>query len=206
MRYALAFALLGLGCGSSMKGGGDDAGACATAAQYPCGPYGATQGSVVADLMLSGRRDDNMSGSPLDDAVRDIHFGDYFRDKNVKVLVVLTAAEWCGPCKMEQPSLVSLYGDYASASPGKVAFLESIVQDNAGNVAAQANVDTWTMAYKIPFDMAADPSQALAPYYNVSTFPMQMIIRTSDMTIAWQNNGLAGAQLKSQIDLVLAGM
>jgi hypothetical protein len=53
--------------------------------------------------------------------------------------------------------------------------------------------------------MAADPNKALAPYYNVMTFPSQMVIRTSDMTIQWQNNGLAGGELKNQIDLALAG-
>lgn len=201
--WPIAISLALLGCGSTPNNM-PDAG-CATAAQYPCGPYGASQGSVIADLALSGKRDDNMSGSPADDAVRPISFADYYKDKDARVLVVLTAAEWCGPCKAEQPSLVSLYQGYQGSAPGQVAFLESIVQDNAGNVAAQLNVDNWTTTYKIPFDMAADPDQALAPYYNVSTFPMQMVIRTRDMTIAWQNNGLAGSQLKDQIDLVIAG-
>src|SRR5437868_2735539 len=67
--------------------------------------------------------------------------------------------------------------------------LEGIIQDVAGNPAAIANVDTWGQTYHIPFGLASDGADVLGPYYNISAFPMQMIIRTSDMKIMYQENG-----------------
>jgi thiol-disulfide isomerase/thioredoxin len=198
--HLIALALLA-GCGPGGGSPADMAKSCGAGA-YPPGPYGATQGSILDNLTLSGRRDENMSGSPTDDPQKDIHFADYYKDPSVKALVILTAAEWCQPCKAEQPGLVTMYKDYKTKG-AKVAFIEAIIEDNAGMVAAIANVDAWATTYKIPFDMAADPTRALGPYYNKSTFPMQMVVSTCDMSITYMNNGVS-SDLQANIDLVLA--
>ena|SRR5579871_888060 len=174
------------------------------AVKYPSGPYGYSQGSVVADLELTGQHDTNGNGliDPAD-TIAPIHFADYYGGKT-KVLVVMVAAGWCGPCKMEQPGLVQLWNAYQSSNPGEVAFLEAIIQNPAGQPSDMVFVDQWAKTYQIPFDMAADPTVALGPYYNIAAFPMQMVLQTKDMTIQWQNNGLANEELKAQVDSVLA--
>jgi thiol-disulfide isomerase/thioredoxin len=170
---------------------------------YPCGPYGYAPGAIVANLSLVGQHDDNNSGLPTDDAVKPIHFADYFAQKGYKALVVLAAAEWCSPCQAEQPELVSLFNAY-KANGNKVAMVEAIVQDKDGNPADMTVVDRWTNRFHLPFDMVADPGNALNPYYDINAFPMQMVVRTSDMKIIWQNNGLATEELKASIDGVIA--
>ena len=58
--------------------------------------------------------------------------------------------------------------------------------------------------FGIKFDIAADPNVALGPYYTVAAFPMNMVIRTSNMRIHWQHNGYAPGAVEKQIDQLLA--
>ncbi len=182
--------------------GGNTAAQC-DAAAYPCGPYGfqpspspEIPGSVIANLTLSGKK--NSTG-----AISEIKLSDYYQNKNIKVLVMTSSAEWCGPCKAEQPGLVKLYNDHGGAN-GTVAILGAVVQANDGSPSTEAVLDRWAKAYKIPFDLAIDPAEALAPYYDLSAFPMQMVIRTSDMRITFQQNGLDEAHLNAAVEAVLA--
>jgi thiol-disulfide isomerase/thioredoxin len=188
-----------------------------TNAEYPSGPYGYVTGTVVDNLQMVGRIDDDANLTPTNDPIRLIKLSDYYqkRDK-VKVLVVMVAAEWCGPCRAEQAGVIEMYNQYKEANMG-VEFLEAIVQDKNYKPADMATADRWANskwieAYPytttgkgaiIPFPITADPTVALGPYYDVAAFPMQFIIRTSDMQIMWQNNGLANAALQNQIDAVL---
>ncbi len=191
------------GCNGGGPSPQQDAGACTTATTYPCGPYGFGPPNAIADMHLFGHTDD-ATGMPSEMA-HDIYFHDYFQNKQVKVLVVLAAADWCGPCKTEQASLIALYGAYQTSNPGQVAFVESITQDNMSNIATISDVDIWAKTYKDSFTMAADPDNSIANYLGTMTFPGQMVLKTSDMTIQWKNNGLAGDMLKTQIDAVLSG-
>jgi thiol-disulfide isomerase/thioredoxin len=190
------------GCGKAAQSQ-DDAGTCTTSSTYPCAPYGFGPPNVIADVRLNGHNDD-MTGMPSE-MPHDINFHDYYQNKSLKVLVVLVAADWCGPCKTEQPSLITLYNGYQTSNPGQVAFVESITQDNNSNVATISDVDIWAKTYHDPFTMAADPDNTLSQYLGTMTFPGQMVIKTSDMSIQWKNNGLAGDMLKTQVDTVLSG-
>ena len=173
---------------------------------YPKGPYGYTQGSIIENLQLTGQVDSNSDGliTPQD-VIKPLHLSDYYQDKTIKAMFIGVAAGWCGPCKAEQPNLVALYNSYGGRK-GKVAFLEAIIENADHQPADMTFVDTWATTYKIPFDMASDPTSALGPYYNQAAFPMQMIIKMSDMSIVWQQNGAPVEEVKTQIDAVLAGM
>lgn len=206
MRSSVVFASLlcavaAVGCGGGGQGGG---GGTCDATQYPCGPYGYAAGSVIENLTVSGRRDINKNGQVLSNPVMPIKLADYHLDPNLKALVISIAATWCVPCVNEQPALAQTYRDYLAAG-AHVAILESIVQDQGGQPANQNTVDAWTMAYKTPFDMAADLMGALAPYYDPHTFPTQMVVRTSTMSITYYNVGGANdAELKAAIDQAMA--
>jgi hypothetical protein len=69
-----------------------------------------------------------------------------------------------------------------------------------------AVADRWKARFQLPFDVAADPSVVLSPYYDINAFPMNMVIRTSDMKIVWQSNGggtEAEAELRRQVDRIM---
>ncbi len=168
---------------------------------YPSGPYGFQVGSRIANLELTGQRDSNNSGLiDSSDEIVSIHLSDYYM-KQYKALFVGVAAQWCNPCKMEQPGLVSLH----AANKSNVGFVEAIIQKNDGSPADITTVDQWTSAYKIPFDMAADPTVALGPYYAEPAFPMQLVIDTKDMTIVFQGNGTS-ADLETMFQGIFDGI
>lgn len=174
-----------------------DAGEVCDPTVYPCGPYGTTPGTVIRNISLIGRK---AGTSPGDPTVK-IRFSDYF-GQGLKALVVTTAAGWCAPCKQEQPSLVTLYNDYAGEGMG---LLEAMIETSkVGTPADIASMDQWATSYHVNFDIAIDPGNELAPYYDINAFPMQMVIRASDMTIMWQNNGLAAEELRTQVEKLLA--
>lgn len=180
-------------------------------ALYPCGPYGFAPGSVIEDIELVARRDtdaDGEIGSPVCgasvDAVSTVKLSDYYKDKTVQALLLTGSAEWCGPCRSEQPGLRRLFNSYQDKG-GHLAILGTIVENNNHEPSDIDVADRWKCQYDLPFVVAADPAMVLQPYYDISAFPMNMLIRTSDMRIMWQINGAPPSdELKAQIDAILA--
>jgi hypothetical protein len=172
--------------------------------EYPCGPYGLTQGDVIANLSIPGKRDLNGDGSPVDDPATTLRLSDYFQKQGLRALLLSLAAEWCLPCKNEQPTLVSMYQSYLAS--GQVALLEVLVQDQLGNPAPQSVADAWATTYKLPFDIGADPQQVLTPYYNPTSMPTQLVLRTRDMSIVFLHTGpVSESQFKPILDGIAAG-
>ena len=170
---------------------------------YPCGPYGTVIGTQIRDLTFVGRRDVNRDGDVTNDPSTKIRLSQYFQDKTIKVLVVLASAEWCPPCKAEQPELVALWKKYQQEKT-PVAFLETVIQDVTGKPAQIDVVDRWAKAYGIPFDMVADPTAVLGPYYDTAAFPMEMVITTADMKIQAQWNGYQKGLVDSWVTTLLS--
>jgi len=206
-RIAAAALALGLvGCGVEKPVEMAKTGDVATCdpAKYPCGPFGYSTDSIIENLKLVGRSDSN--GDKIVDSkddLKNIALADYFVDKNIKAIFVVVAAEWCGPCRAEQPDLVNAWKEYQSKG-GQVAFLQAIVQDSSRRPASMTTVDRWSTTFKIPFDMVSDPTNALGPYYNVAAFPMQMLLRAKDMSIVFQENGNHIKTVKSLVADILA--
>jgi hypothetical protein len=184
-RALLPFLAALAGCGGTDSP--TDAGGTCDPAMYPCGPYGLARGSVIADLALQAKRDANRSGTAVDDPVTTVHLADYYADAKLSALVVVIGTETCVPCQNEQPTLLDVYNHYQPG--GAVAFLEAIVQGQAGMPADTQVVDAWATRYQLPFDMTADPTGALAPYYNASAFPAAMVIAVREMRIVYAVNG-----------------
>ena len=68
----------------------------------------------------------------------------------------------------------------------------------------EATIATWATHFKIPFDMTYDETGAFAPYSDPATYPAQLVIRTSDMTIRWTHSGYEPGAVKDAIDSLLA--
>jgi hypothetical protein len=181
---SLALVLLSA-CGG---GGGPahDAGSCDTTS-YPCGPYGFAQGSTIDNLSLSGKRDANQSGDVLDDPIGPIWLGDYHAQPGLRALLIVIGTETCVPCQNEQPQLLSLYRRYAAS--GALAVLEAIVEGQGGKPADTAVVDAWVSRFGVPFDMTADPTGALRPYYSSASYPWAFVLRVADMNLISVVNG-----------------
>jgi hypothetical protein len=187
VRAAVLLLLSGV-AGCAGGGGTVDASACDGAA-YPCAPYGLTTGSTIADLSFIGRRDDDHNGTAVNDPVRTVTLGEYYATSALRAIVLVIASETCVPCQNEQPTLLSLHGRYGE----QVAFIEAIVQGQAGQPADTSTLDKWAAQFGVPFDMTADPGGALKPYYDASAFPATLVLRRADMQIVAAVAGMAGA-------------
>lgn len=179
--------------------GAVDGGAC-DAAGYPCGPYGLAPGSTIANLSIPGKRDQNHSGDVLDDPVLPITFADYHGTPGLRALLIVIGTETCVPCQNEQPDLLALHSRYAAS--GALAILEAIVQGQAGKPADTAVLDAWVTRYQVPFDMTADPTSALQPYYSSAAFPSSLLIRVADMSLVSVVTGPLDAAAEASIDAV----
>jgi thiol-disulfide isomerase/thioredoxin len=183
---------LSAGCSGSTDGGMQ----CAvTDAGFPPGPYGTSAGGTIKNLSL--RVQTGKDGVPARKTL-----ADYRNDPSLKVLAIFGAAEWCEPCKAEQPELVQDFTAYKNAGAG-VAFLVAVTQKNDQSPSDDATVKLWAMTYGIPFDLASDPDGSLGPYFDPTTFPDALIIRLCDMNIQAMWNGSIPGMVKSAVDAAL---
>ena len=168
---------------------------------YPCAPYGTNADDVMTNLSFVGRSDTNGDGTitSKDDAGT-IALSKFYQDKNVRALIVSASAQWCSPCRAEQPELQALHEEHA----GKVGILEAMVQKLDGTPSVLATADVWRDEFGLTFDVVIDPSNVLAPYYDISAFPMNMVVDPRTMKIVYQSNGGDMDSMKSVIDALVA--
>jgi hypothetical protein len=190
---------LGACTGCAVAPGRDAAATCGPGI-YPCGPYGYTIGSVIENLALVGKRDDNANGHiDAGDAATVIALADLIAPP-VQVLVIDVCAEWCVPCRANQSALNALYQSYLP--DGHVAFYDVMLQDKTGQPGDLSAVERWGVSLDVPYPIGADPTALTGPYFTLAAFPMHLVIRTRDMTITYQDQG--ATDLKPPIDEVLA--
>lgn len=198
--------LLAASCGSPLPdldpvapdelGRGEQGGPCQEHV-YPCGPYGVQPGAIMKNVVLPGLRGRTGVDTVANEIVEQLKLSDYYGDdKGYKAIVVTSSAEWCEPCKAEQAGLKRLYDEYN----GKVAIFEAVIEDIQRAPATIEVARRWAQTYGLHFDVAIDPTGILKPYYDISAFPMNMVIRTSDMKITWQYNGLDSKALHAAVE------
>lgn len=182
-------------------GRGDQSGPCDPSV-YPCGPYGFQEGATIRNLSHPGIRARSDGGLVHAGEVTTVSLADYYADKSIKAIVLTASAEWCDPCKAEQAGLVSLHKEFLGRNPS-VAIFEAVVEDADGLPATIDVARRWARDHRLTFDVVIDPTGILKPYYDINAFPMNVVIRTSDMKITWQTNGVDPAGLRSAIDQIL---
>ena len=66
-------------------------------------------------------------------------------------------------------------------------FLNALIENTSSGPATQSTVDSWVSAFKINFDVAADPSRALLPSGGIA-LPHQCLIdpRTMKVVKVWE--------------------
>ena len=180
---------------------GSGGGSACDSSLYPCGPFGTNAGDVITNLSFVGRYDSNGDNviTNKDDATT-IALSKYYLDTNVRALILSASAQWCSPCRAEQPELQALYEEHG----GQLAILEAMVQKLDASPSDLGTIDTWRDEFGLEFDLVVDPSNVLAPYYDISAFPMNMVIDPRTMTIVWQANGGEMDALENAINGLLA--
>ena len=87
---------------------------------------------------------------------------------------------------------------------GRVAILGAVVQDGQRRPSDITVADRWQKKHSLPFIVAADPAAVLLPYYeDPNVLPMNLVVRTSDMSIRWAGMGNQAAAIRREIEAVL---
>jgi thiol-disulfide isomerase/thioredoxin len=144
--------------------------------QYPPEPYGFKVGDVIASESLT-----NIDGSTFE-------LKDIFSQKQNKLLLLTTSAEWCSACIKEQPKLQSFYEQYHDQGLDLVV---SLFQDSNFEPATITVAQRWKEKYALDFHVVADTSNpsTMGKYYDVALTPMIMLIDVATMKIIYLAQG-----------------
>jgi hypothetical protein len=163
---------------------GGDGGA--TSCQYPAGPYGLTQGSIVPpDLSWQGFAE---NGDNTPTTIRISDFLDCDGSKGINALLVAEAAYWCDKCVKEAQGTVPLLGPGEWGQKG-VHVVTLVVQDFSGNPATITTARNWRTTYQLTQEtVCADPDWT----FGDSAMPLNILIDPRTMRIVYVRGGYGG--------------
>lgn len=208
----LGLGLGGLGCGSDTASGPSSGSSNPTPTPTPTfaegqgqapseteayapGPYGLSKGSVIANYMFEGCRNQADCAAK---SLQVIQLADFYNptgtDKYAdgsaygagtpkpRALLIDTASVWCPPCNDEAHYV--LPGLYAKYKPRGGEFLLQLADGpTPGKPALPNNLYAWTKKYKVEHPGTIDPSSKLNPLFADDAFPQNFIIDTKTMRV-----------------------
>ncbi|MBI5481093.1 MAG: TlpA family protein disulfide reductase [Deltaproteobacteria bacterium] len=145
---------------------------------YACGPFGASEGAIMANESLWGYYDTNGNGSVTDEGGGSFDLARYYllSASGAKILYLNVSAPWCSTCQTESARLRSLYQEFHGRG---VEFL--IVLWDLG---AHSEALDWADYFNLPFAVADDSGpKRLEKYWDGSGIPMTMFIDLRTMKI-----------------------
>lgn len=172
---------------------------------YPKGPFGNVRGDVIENLTFTGFIDSDADedDSPFNEPQHEISLQDFFvnNDPGAKVLLLNSAAGWCGPCVDETRHLVNIYPSYYAQG---ARFMSAIFEDQNGQPASIQYVQGWGSSFNSPFPNVADPLLKLGPYYKENTVPMTVYVDLTTMEILQVTQGYNPNSITDALDFYLA--
>jgi hypothetical protein len=161
-------------------------------ANYVPGPYGYVQGSVIENITFEIKEDPaGPGGSATYDTIpfKKVTLADYHNDPTVKYVVMSGVAGWCSPCNDEQKQVPTLQSTY---QPLGFRFLEAMIQgynEKTGAPATETDVNRWATIHALHVGIGTDPGDKIHQYADIAAFPLNMVVRTSDMQIVHMQVG-----------------
>ena len=149
---------------------------------YPAGPYGYIEESVIDDYKFLGKVPvaGDYTGLPM----RNLFLDEYYNDKSTKLLLIVGSAGWCYYCNQEAPSNEKLATENADKGFRAVTILAE--GSTQGVPSEEADVTKWVKKHKVKTGaMAIDPAQRMFQYAPASAFPVHILVDTSTMAIKW---------------------
>lgn len=149
---------------------------------YPPGPYGVSNGSVIADIAWDGWKDP-VAVDYDSAAFEEVFLSDFYDpdgSKGFKAIVLNASARWCSICKIEQNHIREKTLEW---EPKGVVFIEALFEDTGGNPAKPTDLVAWGKSYKIDWILVLDPTNKLSPFFDPSASPMNMVIDARTMVI-----------------------
>lgn len=152
-------------------------------ASYPPGPFGYAVGATIADLELVAK------GDPDDPLPRDystlglepLRLSEFYGRPDIRLVLLVGIAAWCDFCAAEQ----SVLNDIVDSMHRRgVRVVQVMLDSRIPGVAARAeDIDRWAALHRSRMPIALDPQRVLLNYADRQAFPVNLIVRTSDMEI-----------------------
>jgi hypothetical protein len=162
---------------------------------YPAGPYGYAKGSIIQNIQLQGKEDPGgATGTAqyVNLPMQAISLADFHNDPKVDYLVLNGSAGWCQPCREEAQEMSRTLA--AKWEPMGVRFVSALIQgfDEANQTPSTAgDIDKWQAITKEHIYIGIDPNDYLHQFASqIASFPLNIIVRTYDMAILFQQIGL----------------
>lgn len=170
-------------CGGSETTGGAGG---ADRSTYPAGPYGTTEGSILANLEFI-----DTEGMPWS-------LGQVHADPSRKLMLITTSAGWCTACIEEQPALKERHTTYSGR--GLSIVLATFENENFQPADVAYVKRSWKERFDLPFTVVVDPSFKLGAYYDESLTPMNMVVEVETMKILRIMTGFDAAVIDAILD------
>jgi hypothetical protein len=167
----LGLAVLCAACGTNRPDIPDEllqTGTGGGSAGYPEGPYAANfktdVGKVIPNLTFEQGWMDPAAAAGDVSLLAPISFSDFYDPDGTKgneIMLINTAAIWCGACKGEHGGTTkspSLSEHYTELRPKGFVILSLLFEDNSSNPATVNHLATWVETYETNFPFALDPA------------------------------------------------
>jgi len=200
---AAALLVLASGCGTNRPEIPDDyktGGSGGGVSGYPEGPYAqniqADVGKPIMDVSFAkGWKDP--SAANFDPAqLEPIALSDFYDPdgtKGYELLLLNTAAVWCGACKNEHGGTAdspSLSEHYDALGPRGLVILSALFQDASSNPATEKNLEAWAKTFGTNFPFVLDPEYQLGGrYVDPQTAPLNLIVDARTMKLLLGTTG-----------------
>jgi hypothetical protein len=216
-QLVVALGLLGLGCGTNRPDIpayllADDAGGTSG---YPSGPYAkditSDIGLPIRDIQFQkGWLDPKAAG--YDTAkLAPVKLSDFYDPdgtKGIELMLLNTAAGWCGACKNEHEgtsSNPSLGEHAASLSPRGFMVLSALFEDGKFNPAGENHLVAWAKSYETDFPFVLDPENQLGGGFGVDQLaPLNLVVDARTMKVLFGTTGDKAAVIWPFVEKELA--
>lgn len=192
--FAGVVTLLALGCGSNAPEVPDDLlttdSGCG-APDYPSEGIGAEQGSVVENQCFPGYRAPQRvkAGQASRETIAFSDYYDPIGTKGVSLLLINTAAIWCGACISEHHDLPARQDELG---PRGLVIFTTLLQDAKRDPASLEDVENWIDKFGTNFPIVTDPEQRLTDYSPPELAPLNMVVDPRTMKILLKFEGDQG--------------
>lgn len=158
-------------------------------------------GSVIPNYKFLGYPDSDMSKG-----LQTVSLSDYYDPtaSKHKLLHIIAAAEWCGPCNSETSAILTALTTPATDYQAQgVVYLEALVEGNAENVGAtQMDLNAWIGKEHTTFAEVLDPEASeLGEFFQAAAVPFNADIDVRDMEVL--QAGVGGAEDPSSVTVWL---
>jgi hypothetical protein len=166
-----------------------DAASLCTENDYPAGPYGSKQGSIMRNHTFQGWADGDTS------QLKQWGLDRYYcmtRTGEAKALLINVSSATCSTCKSEQSTLRSYYAD-AKARGIQIAEILWYFD-------SQQEALNWVQQAQLQFSIGFDFDMTLMGEYDIGSVPLNLLIDLKSMKIVWVGNDLNTSSINQMVN------